>query len=84
MLIASSTYSKYPCISRLFSTSVKEPESSSAAYSIIETSKAIGLDPYLYLSTIFRYLPSQDLSKEPESINKFLPWSKLMQEMCKN
>lgn len=68
----------------LFSTSVKGAESSAAAYSIIETAKANGLDPYLYLSTIFRYLPSQDLVKEPESIDKFLPWSNLMQEMCKN
>lgn len=42
------------------------------------------LDPYQYLSMIFRYLPSQDLSKKPESIDKFLPWSNLMQEMCKN
>ncbi|MEG0034998.1 MAG: transposase domain-containing protein, partial [Bacilli bacterium] len=59
-------------------------ESSAAAYSIIETAKANGLDPYLYLSTIFQYLPSQDLRKEPESIDKFLPWSDLMQELCKS
>ncbi|MEG0034903.1 MAG: transposase domain-containing protein, partial [Bacilli bacterium] len=68
----------------LFSTSVKGAESSAAAYSIIETAKANGLDPYLYLSTIFQYLPSQDLRKEPESIDKFLPWSDLMQESCKS
>ncbi len=67
----------------LFSTSVKGAESSAAAYSIIETAKANGLDPYQYLTMIFKYLPSQDLIKEPEAINKFLPWSDLMQESCK-
>ncbi|MEG2342514.1 MAG: transposase domain-containing protein, partial [Bacilli bacterium] len=59
-------------------------ESSAAAYSIIETAKANDLDPYLYLTTIFKYLPSQDLVKEPEAIDKFLPWSDLMKESCKN
>lgn len=68
----------------LFSTSVKGAESSAAAYSVIETAKANGLDPYLYLSTIFKYLPSQDLVNEPEAIEKFLPWSELMQDSCKS
>ncbi|MEG0470346.1 MAG: transposase, partial [Longicatena sp.] len=67
----------------LFSTSVKGAESSAAAYSIIETAKANGLDPYKYLTAIFSFLPSQDLVKESEAIDKFLPWSNQMQEMCK-
>ena len=67
----------------LFSASVSGAESSANAYSIIETAKANGLDPYKYLTTIFTYLPSQDLIKNPEIIDEFLPWSKFVQKNCK-
>ena len=67
----------------LFSASVSGAESSANAYSIIETAKANGLDPYKYLTTIFTYLPSQDLIKNPEIIDEFLPWSEFVQKNCK-
>ena len=57
----------------MFSRSVSGAESSANAYSIIETAKTNGLDPYKYLTTIFTYLPSQDLIKDPEIIDEFLP-----------
>lgn len=41
------------------------------------------LDPYKYLTTIFTYLPSQDLIKSPEIIDEFLPWSEFVQKNCK-
>lgn len=49
----------------------------------IETAKANGLDPYKYLTTIFTYLPSQDLIKNPEIIDEVLPWSEFVQKNCK-
>ena len=52
-------------------------------YSIIETAKANGIDPYRYLSFILTYLPSQDLIKHPESFDMFLPWSKQTKTYCK-
>ena len=67
----------------LFSTSVSGAESSANAYSIIETAKANGLDPYKYLTTIFTYLPSQDLIKSLKIIDEFLPWSEFIQKNCK-
>lgn len=67
----------------LFSASVSGAESSANAYSIIETAKANGLDPYKYLTTIFTYLPSQDLIENPEIIDEFLPWSEFVQKNCK-
>ncbi len=67
----------------LFSASPKGAEASAAVYSIIETAKANGLDPYKYLTYIFSYLPSQDLVKTPESIDMFLPWSSETKEYCK-
>ena len=67
----------------LFSTSPKGADASAAVYSIIETAKANGLDPYKYLCFIFHYLPSQDLIKNPESLNLFLPWNEQVQKLCK-
>ncbi len=67
----------------LFANSVNGARSSANTYSVIETAKANGLDPYKYLSMIFTYLPSQDLIKKPEIIEKFLPWSNFMQKNCK-
>lgn len=67
----------------LFSTSVEGAESSANAYSVIETAKANGLDPYKYLNAIFTYLPSQDLIQNPEIIDEFMPWSEFMQSNCK-
>lgn len=67
----------------LFSASPKGAEASAAAYSIIETAKANGLDPYKYLTFVFSYLPSQDLKKDPEMIDKFLPWEEYAQTHCK-
>lgn len=51
-------------------------------HTAIETASN-GLDPYKYLTTIFTYLPSQDLIKNPEIIDEFLPWSKFVQKNCK-
>ena len=67
----------------LFSASPKGAEASAAAYSIIETAKANGLDPYKYLTFIFSYLPGQDLVREPEKIDEFLPWSETVKKYCK-
>ena len=66
----------------LFSASPKGAEASAAAYSIIETAKANGLDPYKYLTFVFTYLPSQDLVKNPEILDKFLPWSRQAKTYC--
>lgn len=67
----------------LFSASPKGADASAAVYSIIETAKANRLDPYKYLNFVFHYLPSQDLIKNPDSLNKFLPWNEQVQKYCK-
>ena len=41
------------------------------------------LSPYKYLCFVFKYLPSQDLVNNPESLDMFLPWSKESKENCK-
>jgi len=54
---------------RLFSGSPKGAKASAMLYSIIETAKAGGLEPYNYLRFIFEKLPTT----KPEELIKLLP-----------
>jgi transposase len=56
----------------LFSTSQKGAKSSANLYSIIETAKANGLEPYAYLKLLFTLLPSAETL---EDIDTLLPWN---------
>lgn len=67
----------------LFCTSVKGADASAAAYSIVSSAKANGLDPYKYLVYVFKYLPNQDIANHPEIVKEFLPWSTQVQQHCK-
>jgi len=58
----------------LFSASFKGAEASAAVYSIIETAKANGLNPYEYLKLIFKNLPGVQFGQHPEFLEEFLPW----------
>ena len=54
----------------LFSTSVKGVKASANLYSLIETAKANGLEPYAYLRMVFTELPKADTV---EAIEALLP-----------
>ncbi|MCG7887016.1 MAG: IS66 family transposase [Candidatus Thiodiazotropha taylori] len=56
----------------LFSASVKGAKASSNLYSLIETAKANGLEPYVYLKQVFTELPK---AKSLEEIEALLPWN---------
>lgn len=56
----------------LFSASQKGATSSANLYSLIETAKANGLEPYAYLKKIFTDLPN---ATTVEEIEKCLPWN---------
>ena len=70
----------YAVLPWLFSDSVKGAESSAIVYSLVETAKANGVEPYEYLLLVLSRLPyygktpsheilerlSQDLCKPPE------------------
>ena len=56
----------------LFSGSPAGAEASAAWYSLIETSKLNGIEPYLYLCYILARLPASD---NPEDYRFLLPWS---------
>jgi len=55
----------------LFSASVQGAKSSANLYSLIETAKANGLEPYLYLRKLFTELPK---ATSVEHIEQLLPW----------
>jgi transposase len=56
----------------LFSASQKGAASSANLYSLIETAKANGLEPYAYLRKVFTDLPN---AKSVEDIENCLPWN---------
>lgn len=56
----------------LFSDSVKGVQGSAGLYSLIETAKANGLEPYQYLRQVFTALPQAEIV---EDIENLLPWS---------
>jgi len=47
-------------------------KSSAALYSLVETAKANGHEPYAYLREVFERLPSADTDAE---IDALLPWN---------
>jgi hypothetical protein len=56
----------------LFADSVKGAQASANLYSLIETAKANGLEPYRYLAHLFRALP---YAETVEHLEALLPWN---------
>ena len=67
----------------LFSGSPRGAKASAAVYSIIETAKANGLEPYSYLAFLFGNLPGVQFEAHPEFLEEYLPWDPLVQSSCK-
>jgi len=57
--------------------------SSTTVYSIIESAKANGLNPYKYLYYIFSELLGIQFGQHPEFLEDYLPWSPEVQDSCK-
>jgi hypothetical protein len=67
----------------LFSASPKGAAASAAVYSIVETSKANGLEPFRYLTHLFENLPNLNFKIHSELLENFLPWNDEIQKNCK-
>lgn len=67
----------------LFSDSPRGAEASAIVFSIIETAKANGIDPYEYLVYIFKNLPNIDFKSNAESLEDYMPWSESLPETCR-
>ncbi|MCM3053730.1 transposase domain-containing protein [Caldibacillus thermoamylovorans] len=66
----------------LFSVSEAGAKANAICLSIAETAKANGVDFYQYLVKLLRDLPNLDIHRNPEIINNYLHWSKMIQAEC--
>jgi transposase len=65
----------------LFSNTLKGARASAVIYSIVETAKANGLNPYYYLRHLFERPPNMDLT-DIDAIDRLLPWSTTLPVTC--
>ncbi|WML55710.1 IS66 family transposase [Neobacillus sp. PS3-12] len=65
----------------LFSNTPRSAKASAIIYSIVETAKENGLNPYYYLRYLFEKLPNIDLT-DKNDLDKVLPWSKTLPTVC--
>lgn len=59
----------------LFADTPAGAEASANLYSLIETAKANGLEPYAYLRRVFAELPAAVEAKDEAAIEALLPWN---------
>lgn len=65
----------------LFSNTPRGARASAVIYSIVETAKENGLNPYYYLRYLFEKLPNIDLTNK-NALDKILPWSPTLPIVC--
>ena len=65
----------------LFANTPRGAKASAIMFSIIETAKENGLNPYAYLTYIFQNAPNWDIRNDPNMINLLLPSS--VPDYCK-
>ena len=65
----------------LFAVSTSGARSSAIAYSVVETAKENGLNPFFYLRFLFEELPQLEMS-ENLNIDHLMPWSKELPKDC--
>ena len=67
----------------LFSDTVGGAQASAITYSVVETAKANGLNPFQYLLNLFSELPAV-LTKDPAAdLSHFFPWIEDIQSKCR-
>lgn len=65
----------------LFAASTSGANSSAISYSLVETAKENGLNPFFYRKYLFEELPQLDMSANLE-IDHLMPWSKDLPADC--
>ena len=66
----------------LFSATTKGATASALVYTMVEMAKANELNIYKYLTYLLEHRPSEDMSDE--QLEALTPWSKEVQNVCKN
>ncbi|WP_312907139.1 IS66 family transposase [Tissierella praeacuta] len=67
----------------LFAGSPKGATASATVYSLVETAKANGLNPYKYLQLLLTALPKIPFQNDVALLDTLLPWESKVQEICK-
>ena len=62
----------------LFSDTVKGAKSSAIVYSLIETAKANGVEPYAYLALVLTDMQYMGKPFSNEELESLMPWSEEM------
>ena len=65
---------------RLFSDTVKVAKSGAIVYSLIETAKAIGVEPYAYLALVLTDIQYMVKPFSNEELESLMPWSEEMKQ----
>lgn len=74
------------CIGRrawLFAGSPKGADASASIYSLAETAKANELNVFKYFAFILNHLPNEKCYSSPETLDNYLPWTHLVQKVCR-
>ncbi len=67
----------------MFADSPRGAKASAAIYSLVETCKANGVDPYRYFEYILGRMSNEDFLVNPELLEDYMPWSQSVQLSCK-
>src|SRR5699024_9857744 len=65
----------------IFSNTGKGANASAIIYSVVETAKENGLNPFNYLKYLFEILPNMDI-EDHSKLDQLLPWSSTLLEAC--
>ena len=66
----------------LFSVSEAGAKANAICLSIAETAKSNGVDFYEYIKKLLTDLPNVGIHQNPEILDQYMPWSKMIQEEC--
>ena len=66
----------------LFSNTPRGASASATIYSIVETAKENGLNPFRYLEYLFEKMPNVDIQDEC-LLDELLPWSDVLPSECR-
>lgn len=67
----------------LFCGSPQGAAASACVYSLVETAKANGLNPFKYLEFLLTRLPGTNFRDNPGTLDLMMPWDSLVQKTCK-
>jgi transposase len=66
----------------LFADTPKGARANAVLYTIVETARTNELDVYEYLKYLLEEMPNNNHLKQPEVMDKYLPWSAELPDQC--